>query len=342
VDAVLFVLTPQYVTEVIATAQVIIDFAAKHPELLVVTAFIGSTTVQPGLDLLTRHRLIAADNVTSAVQVLSKLVAYGHYRAAQKTRLIAAKYQQLAQFGQGKHHRAIIEFTKKTPAVLPEDLASQLITEIDLDVPKQIIITSLDEALAFCQSLYPVVIKAPNAVIAHKTDFQAVYVGIQNAQQLRASYTKLATTIRKHAPPSFRRQPPILIQEMITSQLELLVGANRDGASDVYADNNSGFGHLLVFGQGGIYTEVFKDLAYNLVPTSRPEITNALQTTKVSQILAGVRGQKPLAQHAVISAIEKLQQLLIFYPEIISVDINPLLVTTTRAVAVDVKIFVGH
>ncbi len=108
-----------------------------------------------------------------------------------------------------------------------------------------------------------------------------------------------------------------------------------------YAGEQSGFGHLLVMGKGGIYTEVYKDLAYALVPATPAELEAALMSTKTAAILRGTRGQSPLATPAMIKTIAQVQELLILYPQIVSLDINPVLMSEERAVAVDIKVFLS-
>lgn len=95
-------------------------------------------------------------------------------------------------------------------------------------------------------------------------------------------------------------------------------------------------------GKGGIYTEVYKDIESTLVPATEVEITEAVNHTKVSQVLDGARGMDKLAKDKVIAAIQAVQKLVLLYPQIESLDINPILVTKDRAVAVDIKIFLAE
>jgi acetyltransferase len=95
-----------------------------------------------------------------------------------------------------------------------------------------------------------------------------------------------------------------------------------------------------VFGQGGIYTEIYKDLGYALAPATDKVIRDALSTTKIFKIMSGARGKDPLAIEKTIDAIKAIQKLILLYPEISSLDINPLLLSKTRATGVDIKIFV--
>ena len=127
---------------------------------------------------------------------------------------------------------------------------------------------------------------------------------------------------------------------MIDGKVEFFIGANREGDSKIYERDGRGFGHLLAIGQGGIYTEVFKDIKHILVPEYDQKILDIFNETKVSMIINGYRGKPALAKEKLIELIVKIEKLLINYPEIISMDINPVIITEKRAVVVDAKFYV--
>jgi acetyltransferase len=220
---------------------------------------------------------------------------------------------------------------------LTDDIVTKLADEVGIDLPKQKVCSSKAETIEFCKNIYPVVMKATNAAIAHKTDFKAVYLDIKNEEELSKSYDELSSTIKAK---TGLQTVEVLIQEFIKYEELFLIGANRDGDSTVYNPHTPGFGHLIVFGQGGIYTEIYKDLGYALAPATDKVIRSALATTKIFKIMLGARGKEALAYEKAIEAIKSIQKLVLLYPEIASLDINPLLLTTKRATAVDIKIFV--
>ena len=139
-----------------------------------------------------------------------------------------------------------------------------------------------------------------------------------------------------------RKYPEILVQEMIEPKLEFFIGANREGGADIYEKDGKGFGHLIAIGQGGIYTEVFKDIQHILVPESIRNITSKLNNTKVVKIIDGYRGKATLPKQKLIEMIDKVQRLLVTYPQIYSIDMNPVILTESRVVAVDLKIYIKN
>jgi acetate---CoA ligase (ADP-forming) len=132
----------------------------------------------------------------------------------------------------------------------------------------------------------------------------------------------------------------IQIQEYITEGLEIIIGVKRDGA---YVDNKpyTGFGHLILFGFGGIYTEVFKDISQRLTPLSRSDIITMVDKTKISKLLHGFRGKK-FDLEGIYTTIENINRLVQDYPTIKEMDINPLIVTETSVSAVDLKIILSN
>jgi len=111
---------------------------------------------------------------------------------------------------------------------------------------------------------------------------------------------------------------------------------------DIYQKDGLGFGHLIAIGQGGIYTEVYNDIEHILVPETVKNIIRKLNKTKVVKIIDGYRGKSPLAKQKLIEMIDKVQRMLVTYPEIFSIDMNPVIITETRAIAVDLKIYIKN
>lgn len=335
VDAILVILTPQLVTQIEDTAKLIIN-SAKLSKKPILSVFLGGKYVTNGLQRLHDNRIPSFRYINDAIEVLASMYKYGQvlelYEKNQK------RNELLKDLGKGKYHEELSKYKGDGSVAIPEELAQKLAVEIGLDMPKQIMAKSAAEAIEFSKDKYPVVIKATTDVIAHKTDEKALYLNISDPDQLRIFYEKLESLLKDNFNVE---KPEILVQEQIVAEEEVFIGANRDGAADVYEDETSGFGHLLAFGKGGIYTEIYKDIAYALVPATEYDITEALNETKTSQILQGARGKEPLAKEKVLTAIKAIQRLVILYPEILSIDINPLLVTKDRAVSVDMKVFIG-
>lgn len=337
VDSILVILTPQLVTQIEETSKLIINTArlAKKP---IFAVFLGGKYVMNGLQRMYDNRVPAFRYINDAVGVLKSMYEFGQLQE-QSINESQNRAEVLKNLGKGQYTEELRREIKNGEMVgISEELSIKLSNEVGIDLPRQAVTYSVEEAVEFARDKYPVVIKATSDMIAHKTEEKALYLGIEDDEELTANYTRLSNMIKT----KFNKEnPTILVQEMVKAEEEIFIGANRDGDANAYDENTSGFGHLLAFGKGGIFTEVYKDIEYSLVPASRFDIFEAFKKTKVSQIVRGARGKDPLAMEEVLKTIEAIQKLVILYPDIASVDINPLLLTKNRAVAVDVKIFVG-
>lgn len=204
---------------------------------------------------------------------------------------------------------------------LPPDKVSVLLKAAGIDtVPESVVITAEAAVTTAASMGYPVVMKVVGPV--HKSDIGGVALNISTEEWVRQEFARMM------ALPGVTG---ILIQKMISGR-ELFCGAAREGR----------FGHLVMAGMGGIFIEVFKDVATALVPVSDKEARSMIRSLKSYKIIKGVRGSEGVSEEAFVRVITSLSDLLIAAPEIEEMDINPLLGTPDRIVAVDARIRVGR
>jgi acetyltransferase len=179
-----------------------------------------------------------------------------------------------------------------------------------------------DQAVEAAEKIgYPVVVKADSEKISHKSDLGGVVVNITNADELRKVIENMNNRI---AIPGMR----FFIQEFIPGGTELIIGANEE----------RGFGHLIMFGIGGIYVEVLKDVVFNLTPVTQTEAEEMLSSIKAAPILNGVRGKKRVYKKGIVEIIQRISQLVTDFPEIKELDLNPLMAFEDKIVVVDARI----
>jgi len=179
-----------------------------------------------------------------------------------------------------------------------------------------------DQAVKTAEKIgYPVVVKADSEMISHKSDMGGVAVNITDADELRKVIKNM---INRIAIPGMK----FLIQEFIPGGTELIIGANEE----------KGFGHLIMFGIGGIYVEVLKDVVFDLTPVTQIEAEEMLSSIKAAPILNGVRGEKGVYKKGIVEIIQRLSQLVTDFPEIKELDMNPLIVFEDKIVVVDGRI----
>ncbi len=327
VDSILLLLSPQLVTQLEETAKLILSRPKNAKPLIPV--FVGGKYVRPVIQRLKDNRIPAFMDVQLAVTCLNALVDYGMYLAAGK------KTSQLAQVTTKQQARL---GTAEASPVLEQQQVWKLLDNFGFKQPQTAIIHNWEEAEAFAKKVsFPLVIKARNEELLHKTEFKAVFTNIEDLPALKAKLTVLQENIYKH---TGKGNPPVIIQQYIDYEQELFVGIKRDGDSDVYKKSGKGFGHLFVFGKGGIYTEIYQDYAKALVPMTKSDVLSLIKQTKISQIIEGFRGQQKLPVDKLVNLILKLQEMVVAHPEIVELDANPVLIDKKDCYLVDVKILI--
>ncbi|HNW23567.1 MAG TPA: acetate--CoA ligase family protein, partial [Candidatus Dojkabacteria bacterium] len=237
----------------------------------------------------------------------------------------------------GKQRKEVRKQIKEEITVLSDNTVEKIAKEVGIQLPAQLITGNLNQAVEFASKHFPVVIKATSKDLTHKTDFKGVFLDIRTITEFQEKFDLLVSNIEK---TTKKNAPEVLIQEMIEPKVEFFIGANREGGTDIYQKNGLGFGHLMAIGQGGIYTEVYKDIQHILVPETVKNIVKKLNSTDVVKIIDGYRGKPALAKDKLIDTIDKVQKMLVTYPEIYSIDMNPIIITENKVVAVDLKIYI--
>ena len=284
--------------------------------------------IQEGLEIFNNSGIAVYEDLPDALEVLAQMYRFSQWKAKKDEAYQTEK--QLQSLSLGKYHNEVSNHTTEAPTALPDELVESICKEVGIPIPPQKLCTSVDECISFSESLYPVVMKIPNSQIMHKSDVKALVLNITNESELRDAYSELTQS----------GTAKVLVQKQMKAKEELIIGAKRDGNSEVYK-NGDGFGHTVLFGKGGIYTETYKDTAQILVPASTEQIVDSVMRTKVIRILSGLRGQPQLALKPLLTTLLAIQKLLILYPEIDNMDLNPLFIDQTDVWAVDVKILVS-
>ena len=161
---------------------------------------------------------------------------------------------------------------------------------------------------------YPVVLKVASPDILHKTDVGGVRVDLHNAAAVRDAFDLITYRATRYLPEA--RLWGCIVQKMAPAGIEVLIGMNRDPQ----------FGPLVTFALGGIYVEILKDAAFRLAPFSRVEASAMLNEIRASALLEGVRGQPPADRESIVDALMRIGQLVMDFPEIEELDINPFMV----------------
>ncbi len=314
---IIVLLTPQMTTQPQETAESIAKMAKMYKNVNIFAVFLGGSKVKQGRAILNENGILNYDYPIDIIRPLGLLKAQADFIVSDAPDSIAGVVPENIK-------SAIKSAKEQSLASLPQAGVVQLLDYYGLDYPKSDNFTNKAGALAFCNSIFPhpVVLKlsAPDAL--HKTEMRGIYLHIADEKSFNQAWDALTDTIAR-----FNLQnASILIQEMIEKASEAIIGVNTD----------ANFGRVMVFGTGGIYTEVLQDTAIRILPAH--DFDKMISETKMGTILKGVRGESPKAIAPLIHTLSKIQQLVLDNPQIIAIDANPVLVTQDRAVVVDFKV----
>jgi len=325
VDAAVVILTPQAMTEIVQTAKELVKQAKKVGEKPVFACFMGQAEVGKGIKVLREAGIPNFSFPERAVAIVKTMVEYAENRGrpvGETPRYPVDKGRVEAVFSEAAEYRQLIDAQ-----------ALSVVEAYGIRVPRTQLAHTAREALDIAAEMkYPVVLKAAAPELLHKSDIGAIVVGVENDFELRRAYREILSNIDRWLPDA--ELWGVTVQEMIKGGQEVILGANDDPQ----------FGPLLMFGLGGIYVEVLKDVSFRLAPLTLLEAKEMVAEIKSYPLLQGVRGRTRADIDAVVDALLRLSQLVTDWPRIQELDINPLLVLPAGqgAVAADVRIRVSE
>ncbi|MCD6431335.1 acetate--CoA ligase family protein [Candidatus Bathyarchaeota archaeon] len=183
------------------------------------------------------------------------------------------------------------------------------------------------EAVSFADEIgYPVVLKIISPDIIHKSDVGGVIVGLKTAEDVRNAYKQIMENVKNHKPNA--KIVGVLVQEMAPSSTEIIVGAIKDPQ----------FGPALMFGLGGIFVEVLKDVTFRIAPLTRDEAEEMIKEVRAYPLLKGYRNTPPADIEAIVNILLNTSRLVMEHQEIKELDLNPIMVYEKGAKTVDARI----
>jgi acetyltransferase len=327
VDAVVALLCPQAMTQVEQTAQAIYDAANGDGAKPVLACLMGGEKMAPGRRFLEARGVPSYAYPEQAVDALAHMVRYRQRLTEPEPEVetFAVDRDKVGQvFGavraQGRVNLGEVE-------------AREVLTAYGFRVPHARLAHSAPEAVEYAEAIgYPVVMKISSPDILHKSDIGAVRVGIADPDQAADTFDLILLRAQRYMPTAQLRG--VLVQEMIRGGKEVILGVSRDPQ----------FGPLIMFGLGGVYVEVLKDVAFRVAPLERRHAQQMLHEIRASGLLGGVRGERPADTEAIVESLLRLSQLTMEFPEIVEMDINPLaaLDPGRGVVAIDSRITIAE
>lgn len=215
--------------------------------------------------------------------------------------------------------------TLKRSPLEPE--AKEILTSIGIPVPRSGLARDIEEAEKISESIgYPVALKVVSPQIIHKTDVGGVILGAKTNLEVKRDYSIIMKNIKSNVPEA--EVTGIFVEKMVPLSTEVIIGGIRD----------SQFGPAIMFGLGGIFTELLRDVSFRLAPITEEEGLGMMEELKGYPLLTGYRGSKPLDREALARSMVKVSELIIEIDEIKEIDLNPVFLYPEGLIAVDARI----
>ncbi|MBI2464678.1 acetate--CoA ligase family protein [Candidatus Shapirobacteria bacterium] len=313
-DSILVVLTPQLMTQVEKTAEVIGTVSSKTTKPIYCT-FVGGKKVATGRDILNKLKITNFDFPERAVKTLATVWKWEKWRKG------------VEQFSSDTT-KTIKMDVDEIQAALENYDKEKIMSILSVKTPATAIVKTEVDALGFAKvNGWPVVLKIRSEDILHKSDIGGVKTNIRDVVELEKSFGEIKKVV-VGLQSSYSEPIKIEIQSQIGSGVEVIVGVKRDPV----------FGIFILFGAGGKYAEILDDHSLISWPTDMENIKKIVSQSKVYKLLAGYRDDSAYNLDSLYQAIDGLGQLMSVFEEIKEMEINPLVITHDKTWAVDIKI----
>jgi len=326
VDGVIVICVPQMLTNLEATSKVIAQ-QARFANKPVFAVYMATGDIEPSLKILEDAQIPHYRFPEDAARSLAAMARYAQWRKRPRTEI-----RHFEDIQPDRVREIIAKARKEGRRFLPEPEAHAVLQAYGLPVLKSKLVRDVDEAAAAAAEIgFPVVLKIVSPEIIHKVDVGGVRLNLHSEQQVREAYTDLIQQVK--AAKENVDIWGVFVQEMVRGGKETILGMKRDPH----------FGALLMFGLGGIYVEVLRDVTFRIAPIRELGARNMIETIKGIRLLMGYRGEPPSDIDAIAQSLSRLSQLVTDFPEIEEMDINPLIVLPAGSGArvVDARILIS-
>jgi acetyltransferase len=328
IDGMLVVLTPQDMTNPTQIAEKLKPYA-KGLNKPVLASWMGGAEVAAGEQILNQAGIPTFQFPDSAVRAFNYMWRYS-YNLKGLYETPALPQHAEADVQRGKAGNIIQQARQSGRTILTEYESKQLLKAYDIPtVDTRIAITEPEALQAADEIGYPVVLKLHSLTITHKTDVGGVQLNLRDAGAVKAAFQAIQQSVTEKA--GAEHFQGVTVQSMVKLDgYELIVGSSLDEQ----------FGPVILFGTGGQLVEVFEDRALALPPLNSTLARRMMEQTKILKALKGVRGRKPVDLSALEDLLVRFSQLVVEQPWIKEIDINPLLASPERILALDARVVV--
>ncbi len=325
VQGLLVLLAPQALTDPTETARQLAPFARLENKP-VLASWLGGPAVRPGREILNRAGIPTFDSPEAAVRAFLHMVQY--HKAQELLYETPAALSEDWAPDPERAGRIIAAARAAGRTLLTEVESKQLLAARGIPATPTLAAPTADAAVAAARRLgYPVVLKLLSQTVTHKSDVGGVRLHLDDDAAVCQAFAAIAADLARHRPDV--RFEGVTVQPMIRDRgVELIVGSTADAQ----------FGPVILFGAGGLWAEVLGDTALGLPPLNRALARRLIEQTRVFRALQGVRGGPPVNFDQLETLLVRFSFLLCDCPDIAEIDVNPLLATPDRVVALDARV----
>jgi len=326
-DGVLAILTPQAMSDPTGTAQALVEVARTHQLKPLLTSFMGEIKVAEGVRILRAAHVPTFATPEDAVRAYMYMYQY--------TRNLANLYETpadiLPEFEPDRQRvkDIFLQAAHEGRSILSEVEAKEVLEAYQIPSVPTVVATTPEECAAAAERIgFPVAIKIYSHDITHKSDVGGIALNVRSAAEAANQFTKITERVREARPDATLLG--VTVQAMSRGGYEVILGSKKDPT----------FGPAIMFGMGGTGVELYRDVVVDFPPLNQALAESMIENTKVGQLLAGYRGKEPVDMVALQQAMVKLSYLLVDFPEIVEMDINPLQVRPDGLCALDARVVI--
>jgi acetyltransferase len=327
IDGVLVIFTAQGTTEPDELARAVVRLAQEAWKP-VITTWMGGGDVQEA------RRIFHENNIPTYATPEEAVRTYFYMYSYERNLEVMHETPSDLRVNQSPPKNNLKTLIRKTAAsgriVLTEEESKRFLINYGIPTVKTYLASSPEQGVGAARTLgYPLVLKVASPDITYKSDVGGVITGITSEEELRAEYDRLLKRVTESCPEA--KITGITVQKMIEKiDYEVILGAKKD----------EDFGSVIMFGMGGTSVQIFQDFAVGLPPLNQTLARRLIEETKAYRLLKGYRGKQPADLAKLEQIIVNFSNLIIDFPEIAEVDINPIAITDGAAYALDARIVI--
>ncbi len=330
VDAVLVLLTPQAMTAPTETAEAIAEMAYKTSKTIM-AGWLGGASMREGIQVFNRAGI---SNYPTPEQAIRAFMTLSHYAKNLEMLFETPKEVPVSfQYDRAELRKKYLKEIFPKAKILNEDDSKMLVNDYGIDTTHPFPAYNEDMAVEIAQKKgYPVVLKIYSPDITHKSDVGGVALNIKDEEMVRATFRNMVKTAAEKRPDA--KIEGVTVQRMVDTKdaVELILGTKKDPS----------FGTVMLVGMGGTSAELFKDKRLEFPPLNESLAQQMLESLQIYPLLQGYRGAPRKNIEKLIEVLIRMSYLAADYPEIMELDINPLIVTPTDVIALDARIVVDE